>query len=144
MNLPEAQVNRIAENGYFHDIGKIVLDDNLLNKHRNFSEEEYREMQQHSVAGYRILNLFDETIDLAEGVLNHHEHWDGTGYPKGIKGEEIPLSSRIISVAESFDAITNDYGDKSKTLQEAITEIKRFSGIKYDPAVVDAFIKAIK
>lgn len=144
MGLPEAQINRIAENGYFHDIGKIILDDNLLNKHKNFTKEEYREMQQHSVAGYRILNLFDETIDLADGVLSHHEHWDGTGYPKGIKGEEIPLSSRIISVAESFDAITNDYGDKSRTLQEAIAEIKKFSGIKYDPAVVDAFINVTR
>lgn len=144
MGLPEAQVNRIAENGYFHDIGKIILDDNLLNKHKNFTKEEYREMQQHSVAGYRILNLFDETIDLADGVLSHHEHWDGTGYPKGIKGEEIPLSSRIISVAESFDAITNDYGDKSRTLQEAIADIKKYSGIKYDPAVVDAFINVTR
>ncbi|NLX84775.1 MAG: diguanylate cyclase [Synergistaceae bacterium] len=144
MGLPEAQINRIAENGYFHDIGKIILDDNLLNKHKNFTKEEYREMQQHSVAGYRILNLFDETIDLADGVLSHHEHWDGTGYPKGIKGEEIPLSSRIISVAESFDAITNDYGDKSRTLQEAIADIKKYSGIKYDPAVVDAFINVTR
>ena len=142
MGLAEADVSRIAENGYYHDIGKIVLEDRILNKHKNFNEEEYRKMQQHTVVGYRILNLFDETIDLAEGVLSHHEHWDGTGYPKGTKGEEIPLSGRIIAVAEAYDAMTNDYYERSKTHQEAIDEIKRLSGVRFDISVVDAFIKA--
>ncbi len=142
MGLSDAEVNKIAENGYYHDIGKIVLEDSILNKHRNFNEEEYRKMQQHTVVGYRILNLFDETIDLAEGVLSHHEHWDGTGYPKGTKGEGIPLSGRIIAVAEAYDAMTNDYYDRSKTHQEAIEEIKRLSGVRFDILVVDAFIRA--
>ena len=100
-------------------------------------------MQQHTVVGYRILNLFDETIDLAEGVLSHHEHWDGTGYPKGTRGEEIPLSGRIIAVAEAYDAMTNDYYDRSKTHQEAIEEIKRLSGVRFDISVVDEFIRAV-
>ncbi len=142
MGLSGSEVSRIAENGYYHDIGKIVLEDNLLNKHRNFNEEEYRKMQQHTVVGYRILNLFDETIDLAEGVLSHHEHWDGTGYPKGIKGEDIPLSGRIIAVAEAYDAMTNDYYDRSKTHEEAVAEIERLSGKRFDPYVVKAFIMA--
>ena len=144
MGLSKALIKRLGENGYFHDIGKIVLEDDILNKHRDLTEEEYRKMQQHSVVGYRILNLFDDTIDLAEGVLSHHEHWDGTGYPKGIKGEEIPLSSRIIAVAEAYDAMTNDNYDRRKTNDEAVEEIIRLSGVRFDKDAVEAFIKISK
>ena len=101
-------------------------------------------MQQHPVVGYRILNLFDETIDLAQGVLNHHEHWDGTGYPKGINGEEIPLSSRIIAVAETYDAMTNDSYNRTVSNEEAIDEIKGLAGTKFDKNVVNAFVKVIQ
>ncbi|NLL41081.1 MAG: diguanylate cyclase, partial [Synergistaceae bacterium] len=141
MGLSEAEVNRVAENGYYHDIGKIVLDDSVLTKHRNFNEEEYRKMQQHSVVGYRILNLFDETLDLADGVLSHHEHWDGSGYPKGIAGEEIPLFARIIAVAEAYDAMTNDYYERAKAHEEAVAEIESLAGSRFDSRVVDAFTK---
>ena len=144
MGLSKALIKRLGENGYFHDIGKIVLEDDILNKHRDLTEEEYRKMQQHSVVGYRILNLFDDTIDLAEGVLSHHEHWDGTGYPKGIKGEEIPLSSRIIAVAEAYDVMTNDNYDRRKTNDEAVEEIIRLSGVRFDKDAVEAFIKISK
>lgn len=144
MGLSKALIKRLGENGYFHDIGKIVLEDDILNKHRDLTEEEYRKMQQHSVVGYRILNLFDDTIDLAEGVLSHHEHWDGTGYPKGIKGEEVPLSSRIIAVAEAYDAMTNDNYDRRKTNDEAVEEIIRLSGVRFDKDAVEAFIKISK
>lgn len=142
MGLSEAEVNRVAENGYYHDIGKIVLDDSVLTKHRNFNEEEYRKMQQHSVVGYRILNLFDETLDLSDGALSHHEHWDGSGYPKGTAGEGIPLSGRIIAVAEAYDAMTNDYYERSKTHEEAVAEIESLAGSRFDRRVVSAFTKA--
>jgi diguanylate cyclase (GGDEF)-like protein len=144
MGLSKSEVKRLGENGYFHDIGKIVLEDGILNKQRDYSEEEYRKMQQHPVVGYRILNLFDETIDLAQGVLNHHEHWDGTGYPKGIHGEEIPLSSRIIGVAETYDAMTNDRYNRCISEEEAIDEIKSLAGTKFDNDVVNAFIRVIE
>ena len=144
MGLSKSEVKRLGENGYFHDIGKIVLEDGILNKQRDYSEEEYRKMQQHPVVGYRILNLFDETIDLAQGVLNHHEHWDGTGYPKGIHGEEIPLSSRIIGVAETYDAMTNDRYNRCISDEEAIDEIKSLAGTKFDKDVVNAFIRVIE
>ena len=144
MGLSKSEVKRLGENGYFHDIGKTILDDAILNKHRDYNEEEYRKMQQHPVVGYRILNLFDETIDLAQGVLNHHEHWDGTGYPKGINGEEIPLSSRIIAVAETYDAMTNDRYNRTASTEEAIDEIKGLAGTKFDKDVVNAFVKVIQ
>lgn len=144
MGLSKSEVRRLGENGYFHDIGKTVLEDGILNKQRDYNEEEFRKMQQHPVVGYRILNLFDETIDLAQGVLNHHEHWDGTGYPKGINGEEIPLSSRIIAVAETYDAMTNDRYNRSISHEEAVNEIKSLAGSKFDKDVVDAFTRVIQ
>ncbi len=73
--------------------------------------------------------------------MSHHEHWDGTGYPKGIKGEEIPLSSRIIAVAEAYDAMTNDNYDRRKTHNEAVEEIRSLSGIRFDKNAVEAFVK---
>lgn len=143
IGLSYSDINRISENGYFHDIGKIVLEDNILSKSRRYTEEEYRKMQQHPTVGFRILNLFDETMELAEGVLSHHEHWDGSGYPKGTAGKDIPLSSRIIAVAEAYDAMTNDHYEKTRTQEEAVQEILRFSGTRFDPAIVDAFIQVI-
>lgn len=100
-------------------------------------------MNQHSLVGYRIHNLFDDTLDLAEGVFSHHEHWDETGQPKGIKGAEIPLVSRIAAVAEVFDAMTNSFYKNSKSREEAVIVIKEQSGIRFDPAVVEAFMNIV-
>jgi len=98
-------------------------------------------MKQHAVVGYRILKSFDETIDLAEIVLSHHERWDGTGYPKGLKGEEIPILARIIAVAESYDFMINR---KEISKDEAIQELKKQSGLKFDPEIAELFIKMLE
>jgi len=139
MGMPETEVRKLKEAGFMHDIGKIVIDENILNKKGILSEEEKRAMQRHPAVGYRILNLFDDTLDLAEGVLNHHENWDGSGYPKGIKGKEIPKLARIIAVAEAYDSMTNNLNKYAKSKEEAIQEIKRKSGEKFDPKIVEAF-----
>jgi HD-GYP domain-containing protein (c-di-GMP phosphodiesterase class II) len=81
-------------------IGKIVLDESMLNKDETFTDQERKEMKQHPVMSYRILNSFDDTLDLAESILAHHESWDGSGYPKGLKNNEIPKLARIIAVAK--------------------------------------------
>ena len=91
--------------------------------------------------GYRILNLCDETLDLAEGVLSHHERWDGTGYPKGLKGEEISKAARIIAVAEAYEKMTNPMNKNAVSREEALEEIKKRSGTKFDPEVVNIFIE---
>jgi len=106
LHLPETEISKLKRAGYLHDIGKIVLDEGMLTK-ETLSDEEFEKMQQHSAVGYRILSLFDDTLDLADYVYGHHERWDGNGYPRGVKGEQIPLLSRIISVAETYDRVLN-------------------------------------
>jgi diguanylate cyclase (GGDEF)-like protein/PAS domain S-box-containing protein len=144
MQLPEADIIKLKKAGFLHDIGKIVLDETILNKADPLTEDEILEVQQHPVIGYRILNLFDETINLAEGVYSHHEKWDASGYPKGIQGEQIPILSRIIAVAEVYDSIVHQTNDIERNTRVALEEIKNLSGIKYDPKIVEIFIKMVE
>ena len=140
MNLSEDETKRVKTAAYLHDIGKITLDKNLLEKYDNFTEQELMEFRQHPITGYRILNSFDDTLDLAEIILTHHENWDGSGYPKGLKGEEIPKLARIIALAESYQIMTHELGDKSISSKEAVNEIRKQAGKRFDPNIVDVFI----
>ncbi|OQB13631.1 MAG: putative diguanylate cyclase YegE [Firmicutes bacterium ADurb.Bin193] len=142
MKLPETEVKKFKRAGYLHDIGKIALSESIMNK-KKLSEEEAEATHQHSIVGYRILNLFDDTLDLAEGVYAHHEKWDGTGYPKGIRGREIPLMARVIAVAEVYDAITANTSSAPVSKKDALEKIKAMSGSYFDPEVVDAFIRVM-
>lgn len=144
MNLSEVEIRRVKEAGLLHDIGKIVLDESLINKNEPLTDEELKEMKQHPIVGYRILNRFDDTLDLAEYILHHHENWDGSGYPKGLKGEEIPKLARIIAVAENYDAMTNTLNKNAISKEKAIEKIKKQAGVKFDPEIVEIFIKMIK
>lgn len=94
----ETKVNKLEREGCLHDLGKIVLNEVILTKDI-LSTEEFEKMQQHLSVEYRILRLFDDPIDLAEYVYAHHERWDGKGYPRGVKGDQIPLLLRIIAIA---------------------------------------------
>ena len=99
-------------------------------------------MQQHSAIGYRILSLFDDTLDLAEYIYGHHEKWDGTGYPRGLQGEQIPLISRIIAVAETYDRILNRDSESGQGQgQHALEIIRERAGTQFDPAIAALFIK---
>lgn len=144
MNLIDVDIKRLKDAAYLHDIGKIVLKEESIKEYCDLNEQDKKKMNQHPVIGYRILNSFDSTIDLADIVLTHHEKWDGTGYPKGLKGEEIPTLSRIISVAEAYDSMTNIMSKNRRTHEEAIEIIRRKSGIDYDPDIVDIFIRLIE
>lgn len=140
MGLSEEVIKRIEDIGYYHDIGKIILDKDILNKMGRLDSKEQEEMERHTLIGYRILNLFNQTLDMAEVVLCHHESWDGSGYPKGLRAREIPLYSRIIAVAEGYDAMTNRVDDSGLEPHKALDEIKSLSGTRYDPEVVEAFL----
>ena len=144
LHLPETEISKLKRAGYLHDIGKIVLDKEILAKD-TLSDEELEKMQQHSAVGYRILNLFDDTLDLAEYVYSHHERWDGTGYPRGLKGEQIPLLSRIISVVEAYDRIlSRDNLPLKERKLTALDVIKNGEGTQFDPQIAELFVQIIK
>ncbi|MCS6954758.1 MAG: HD domain-containing protein [Candidatus Calescibacterium sp.] len=127
----------------FHDIGKIEIPDSILNKPAKLTSEEYEVIKRHPEAGEEILKNVKFLQDVAEIVKQHQERWDGKGYPRGLKGEEIHLYARIVSLADAFDAMTSDrVYRKAMPIEEAVEEIKRNRGTQFDPTVVDAFIRA--
>ena len=136
MGLSEVKIRKLKEAGYLHDIGKITFKNISLYKNSELADRENNEMKQHPIVGYRILNSFDGTLDLAETILAHHEEWAGSGYPKGLKGEEIPLLARIVSVAESYDEMTNKYNSSPLSSEEALKELRKLSGKKFDPNIL--------
>lgn len=144
LSLTETEISKLKRAGYLHDIGKIVLDSDTLLK-VILEADDMEKMQQHSLAGYRILNLFDDTVDLAEDVYNHHERWDGKGYPRGLKGEEIPLISRIISVAETYERVLRrEAVFNSDSKEKAIQVIKDGAGKQFDPAIAELFAQMME
>jgi len=141
LNLRPEIIKRLKDAAYYHDIGKIILSDDILTKKGELTEDEQIEMEQHPIAGYRILNLFNETVNIAEIVFAHHERWDGNGYPKGLKGIEIPVLSRIISVSEAYDFLTRDKNGRKLTREEAIRQIESEAGSRFDPMVTRALVR---
>lgn len=128
-----------------HDLGKVGIPDSILRKAGPLTEKEWEIMKLHPEKGYRIALSSPDLSGVADLILKHHEKWDGTGYPLGIKGEEIPLECRILSIVDSFDAMTNDRPyDKARSVEEALTEIKRCKGSQFDPLLVDIFISVLK
>jgi len=144
LNLDETEIRKLKEAGYLHDIGKIVLDPKLLHKHYRPSTKEQDEILKHTTVGYRILSSFDNTMDLAESILAHHENWDGSGYPKGWKGEMIPLNSRIISIVETYERVFNKEDIPfEKRKQSAVDFIINGSGSRFDPNLVELFVQLV-
>jgi HD-GYP domain-containing protein (c-di-GMP phosphodiesterase class II) len=131
--------------GMIHDIGKIVIDLNILDKPGKLTAEERKIIQQHPLSGSRMLNTSPEYARLAVGVLHHHEHIDGKGYPNGISGDQIPLESKIIAVADSFDAMTAErpYRLNPLSVEEAIAELQKYSGTQFDKNIVDIFVNKV-
>jgi diguanylate cyclase (GGDEF)-like protein/PAS domain S-box-containing protein len=145
LDLDEVEILKLKEAGFLHDIGKVVLAPRLLNESNQLNSQEWDEMRVHPTIGYRILSTLDDTMDLAKAVLAHHEHWDGSGYPKGLKEDEIPLTARIIAVVESYDRMVNRANvERAVERREAIEELKSNAGNKYEPAVVAAFIQMME
>jgi len=142
MGLSSSTCEQVRLAALFHDIGKIGIQDNILLKSGPLTSEEFLEIKRHPVVSFNILKPVDPFNKLLGGVLYHHENWDGTGYPEGLKGESIPLSASIIHVADSYDAMTSrrsyHYPMCPKT---ALEEIKRMSGTRYHPDVVEHFYK---
>ncbi|WP_422487164.1 diguanylate cyclase [Gudongella sp. DL1XJH-153] len=126
INFDSVYIKKMRIAGLVHDIGKIGIDNKILNKAGKLSSDEWNDMKRHSEIGWRILSTTNEFLELAQFVLNHHERWDGSGYPNGLKGESIPLESRIIAVADACDAMTSERSyRKGRGKEESIKELIR-------------------
>ena len=130
--------------GLLHDVGKISIDDSIINKKGRLTEEEYEQIKLHTVAGYQILKHVDVIPDLAIGARWHHERYDGTGYPNGLAGDNIPLIARIISVADAYDAMTSNRSYHKIMPQSVVREeISRGMGRQFDPAIARIMLEMI-
>ncbi len=142
MGFDEEQINKIYWAGLVHDIGKINIPNTILLKSGRLTREEYDEIKKHPVWGAEILDTSDDLDIIVEAVRHHHERWDGHGYPSGLSKTVIPLYSRIIAVADTFDAMTSDRSYKKAVSEEiAIEEIQNNSGKQFDPSIVEIFCK---
>ncbi len=144
MNFTKNELNEIAVAGRMHDVGKIGISETNLNKRDRLNANECEEVKKHPEIGYRILSSVNEFSQIAKFVLEHHEKWDGTGYPKGLKQDAISLQARIVAVADAYDAMTKKRTyRKTLTEDEAISEIIRCSGAHFDPDVVKIFVEDV-
>lgn len=144
LRLPEYEIQELKTVGLLHDIGKIAIDENILNKPGKLTGAEWEEIERHPEIGYRILSTVNDMSQMAAYVLAHHERWDGKGYPKRLKGEEIPFVSRIIAIVDTYDAMTSERSYRSALPEEvAVSELQNNAGIQFDPELVDIFIKKV-
>lgn len=145
LELDDAQLSELELLCALHDLGKIGIPERILDKPGPLSEEEWFEMRKHPEIGYRIAQASPELMGVAEGILCHHERWDGKGYPQGLEGNSIPLLSRILSVVDSFDAMTCDRVYHQAISQEqAFVEIEACAGSQFDPEIASLFVRTMR
>ncbi len=144
LDLPASQLINLAILTQVHDLGKIGVPDSILFKKEILTEEEWAIMRQHPEKGYRLALTSPDLAEFADLILKHHESWDGSGYPLGIKGKEIPIECRIFAIVDAYDAMTSDRPyRKALSKEEAIEELKRCSGSKFDPELVEVFLSIV-
>lgn len=145
MGCEKEESDLIYQAGILHDVGKITTPDAILLKPGALNDHEYALIKNHVSAGYEILSGVPMYENLVDIIYAHHEHYDGSGYPRFLKGEDIPFGARIMSIADAFDAMTTGRVYKSKkTVAEALIELKKLSGIWYDPRIVDTAIEVLQ
>ena len=145
MSLSEDQLNELELLSTLHDIGKMSIPVSILSKREKLSNEEWSEMRKHPEVGFRIAQATSELLPIAKYILCHHERWDGKGYPQGLEGDNIPLLSRILAVADAYDAMTNDRAYRAAiSKKEAIGEIRKHSGTQFDPDIVKLFFEIVE
>lgn len=144
LGLSHREIGIIRTAALMHDIGLLSVPNSILNKYPYLSTRELAQYKRHCVAGCSMLENMDEFANIIDLILSHHEKWDGTGYPKRLKGVNIPLGARIIAVADYYDSVINPCTQQwQKNHQEALLELNDAVGTAFDPAVVKAFIEAI-
>jgi putative nucleotidyltransferase with HDIG domain len=145
MKISIKEIEIIREACELHDLGKIGVGDSILTKPDSLTPEEWAQIKRHPITGAQILEPLTFLNDVIELVRQHHEHYDGSGYPEGRKGEDIVLGARIINLADAYEAMRSarSYRKEPFTKEEAILEIKNNSGKQFDPKVVEAFLKVV-
>lgn len=144
LGLDPEEIKKITLGGLLHDIGKIAVDNGILDKPGMLNENEWKEVRKHAEVGARVIASDPELAEVGDAVLYHHERWDGRGYPKGIRGREIPLTARIIALADSYDAMIGpSVYKKPMTKLQAIDEIRRNKGTQFDPELAEIFIDKV-
>ena len=145
MGISQERIHILHRAGMLHDIGKIAIPDSVFLKPSKLTQEEYKLIQEHVIMSYEILNKISLFDDIKEIVRDHHEHYDGSGYPRGLRGDETPILAQILTLADSFDAMTTDRIYKGrKSVQEALDEIERLSGKQFNPEIVQVALQALK
>jgi HD-GYP domain-containing protein (c-di-GMP phosphodiesterase class II) len=141
LGLDEEEIDRIKAAALLHDIGKVAIPDAILNKAGPLDDEEWKLMKDHTVVGERILRAIPGLGSVARIVRHEHERWDGSGYPDGIAGEEIPIGARIILACDAYHAMTSDRPYREAMPHgEAIKELTKGAGTQFDPAVVETLV----
>ena len=144
LGLTDLQLSQLSLLCLLHDIGKVGIPLEILNKPGKLTLEEWEVLKSHVEKGYQIAVSSWELRDIADMILYHHERWDGTGYPKGLAGEDIPLLSRMISVVDSYDAMVNNRSyRRAKSIEEAKAEMRRCAGTQFDPKMTEEFLKML-
>lgn len=144
LELPREEMEPLLLSAILHDVGKIAIPDNILKKPERLDREEFEIMKTHAAAGARLLQHIPALGNVIPGILHHHEYWNGSGYPHGLSGDDIPLQGRIIHIGDAFDAMTTDRVYRRKvSVKGAMKEIEKFAGVQFDPNLaklaVDAF-----
>lgn len=144
MNLPPEQIENIRKAGLLHDIGKLGIPESILFKPHSLRENEYEAVKKHPVKGTEIISNCTSLQELIPIILHHHEHWDGSGYPGGLTGDQIPLEARIITVADAIEAMASDRPYRKALDPASIQyEMQQYAGIQFDPKIVQAFLDII-
>ena len=145
VGLPPERISTIRAAGLLHDIGKIAIPDSILNKEGSLTEDEWEPVKAHPRLGVEILRHVIDLVNCLPAILHHHEHYNGKGYPSGLKGDSIPLEARILSITDAYDAITSPRPyHKQLPPQQALDELKHYAGIQFDPELVDIFCKIME
>ncbi len=145
LNFSPVEMDKLVFSSILHDIGKIGIPDSILKKKDKLTEEEYNIIKTHPVEGEKIIKTIPHLKDVGEIIRHHHERIDGTGYPDGLRDGEIPVISKIISICDSYDAMTSDRPyRKGLSKEEAIKELKKYSGTQFDKELVEIFIEILK
>ena len=145
LGLSPDEVSRVSTAALLHDIGKIGIPDEVLNKKATLTAENWEAIKAHPRLGTSIVSNIPQLVRCADSILHHHEKWDGTGYPEGLKGEQIPLESRILAIADSFEAMSSARPYRSAlSREEVIGELRKGTGTQFDPNLVEVFIDIIE